>query len=189
MTAVENAGHRLGLAIKLEAEPSRHRVAAVRRELRKTGAFSLGQGIWAVPDVPVLGDGVERALALTEKAGGQAVTLTASRGGPQDAARLREPCGAARSADWAKFPADCGRFEEEPAKEIRIAKFTLAELEEEEQSPERLRGRHRDLTARDLSGTPGAARAGERLGQCTAACEDYAERVFAALHEIPADQR
>ncbi|MFF3967636.1 Chromate resistance protein ChrB [Streptomyces griseorubiginosus] len=188
MTAVENAGRRLDLAIKLEAEPSRHRVA-VRRELRKTGAFSLGQGIWAVPDVPVLGDGVERALALTEKAGGQAVTLTASGGGPQDAARLREPCGAARSADGAEFPADCGRFEEEPAEEIRIAKFTLAELEEGEQSPERLRGRDRDLTARDVSGTPEAARAGERLGRRTAACEDYAEQVFAALHEIPADQR
>ncbi|AYC43396.1 hypothetical protein DWG14_07703 [Streptomyces griseorubiginosus] len=186
---MENAGHRLGLAIKLEAEPSRHRVAAVRRELRKTGAFSLGQGIWAVPDVPVLGDGVARTLALTEKAGGQAMALTASGGGPQDAARLRELFGAARSADWAEFLADCGRFEEEPAKDIRIAKFTLTELEEGEQSPERLRGRHRDLTARAASGTPEAARAGERLGRRTAACEDYAEQVFAALHEIPADQR
>ncbi|MFF4783014.1 Chromate resistance protein ChrB [Streptomyces griseorubiginosus] len=189
MTAVENAGHRLGLAIKLEAEPSRHRVAAVRRELRKTGAFSLGQGIWAVPDVPVLGDGVARTLALTEKAGGQAMALTASGGGPQDAARLRELFGAARSADWAEFLADCGRFEEEPAKDIRIAKFTLTELEEGEQSPERLRGRHRDLTARAASGTPEVARAGERLGQRTAACEDYAERVFAALHETPGDHR
>ncbi|WP_435644511.1 Chromate resistance protein ChrB [Streptomyces sp. H49] len=31
--------------------PSRHR-AAVSRELRETGALPLGQGVWAVPDVP-----------------------------------------------------------------------------------------------------------------------------------------
>ena len=38
--------------IKVPADPSRHRVA-VWRELRKVGALSLGQGIWAVPEVPV----------------------------------------------------------------------------------------------------------------------------------------
>lgn len=188
MTKEEAPVRWLVLVIKLDAEPSRHRVA-VWRELRKIGALSLGQGIWAVPDVPVFADGVARALALTEKADGQAVTLTASGRGPQDAARLRELFGAARSADWAEFLADCGKFEEELAKEIRIAKFTLAELEEEEQSLERLRRWHRDLTARDVFGTPEAARAGERLKQCAAACEDYAERVFAALHETPADDR
>lgn len=78
-----------------------------------------------------------RALALTEKAGGHAVTLHASGRGPQDAARLRD----------------------------------------------------RDLTARDVFGTPEAARAGERLKQCAAACEDYTERVFTALHETPDDNR
>ena len=39
----------------------------------------------------------------------------------------------------------------------------MAELEEEEQSLERLRRWHRDLTARDVFGTPEAAEAGERL--------------------------
>lgn len=113
------------------------------------------------------------------------MTLTASGRGPQDAARLRELFGAARPAGRTVFPADCGQFGEEPAKEIRIGRFTLAEREEEEQSPERLRRRHRDLTARDVFGTPEAARAGERLRQCTAAWEDYAERVFAAPHQAP----
>ncbi|MEV8017574.1 Chromate resistance protein ChrB [Streptomyces sp. NPDC086554] len=67
---------------------------AVWRELRRIGALSLGQGIWAVPD----------------------------------AARFREMFTAARSADWTEF-ADCGKFEEEIAKEIRTSKFTLAELD------------------------------------------------------------
>ncbi|MGN5379495.1 Chromate resistance protein ChrB [Streptomyces lasalocidi] len=148
----------LVLVAKLPAQPSRHRVG-VWRELRGIGALSLGQGIWAVPDVPVFADGIARAVALTEQADGQVVTLTASGRGPQDADRLREMFGAARSADWAEFLADCDTFEAEIAKEIRIAKLTLAELEEEEQSLERLRRWHRDLTARDVFGTSEAAEA------------------------------
>ncbi|MFD4606325.1 Chromate resistance protein ChrB [Streptomyces sp. NPDC058464] len=188
MSDVEPGSRWLVLVVRLPAEPSRHRVA-VWRELRKVGALSLGQGIWAVPDVPVFADGVGRAIALTERAGGQAVALTASGRGPEDAARFQAMFTAARSADWAEFLADCGKFEAELAKEIGIAKFTLAELEEEEQSLERLRRWHRDLTARDVFGAPEAAEAGERLKQSTAACEDYAERVFAALHQTPEGDR
>ncbi|MEU0368839.1 Chromate resistance protein ChrB [Streptomyces sp. NPDC006283] len=184
---IKDAGTRwLVLVIKLPAEPSRHRVA-VWRELRKAGALSLGQGIWAVPDVPIFADGVRRALELTERAGGQAVTLEASGRGPEDAVRFQALFTAARSEDWTEFLADCGKFEEEIAKEIRIAKFTLAELEEEEQSLERLRRWHRDLTARDVFGAPQAAEATERLKQCASVCEDYAERVFAALHQHEGD--
>ncbi|WBO62450.1 Chromate resistance protein ChrB [Streptomyces camelliae] len=178
----------LVLVIRLPAGPSRHRVA-VWRELRNAGALSLGQGVWAVPDVPVFADGVARALALTERAGGQTVTLNAAGRGAEDAARLRALFTAARTADWTEFLADCGTFEEELTKEIRIGTFTLAELEEEEQSLERLRRRHRDLTARDVFGAPEAAEAGRRLKECAAACEDYAERVFAALHQNPEGER
>ncbi|MFE7931786.1 Chromate resistance protein ChrB [Streptomyces sp. NPDC057456] len=105
------------------------------------------------------------------------------------ATRFQAMFTAARSADWAEFLADCGKFEQELAKEIRIAKFTLAELEEEEQSLERLRRRHRDLTARDVFGAPEAAEAGRRLKQCAADCENYAEQVFAALHQTPEADR
>ncbi len=176
------------LVIKLPAEPSRHRVA-VWRELRKAGALSLGQGVWAVPDVPVFADGIGRAVTLTEQAGGEAVSLNASGRSTADAARFQAMFTAARSADWAEFLADCGKFEQELAKEIRTAKFTLAELEEEEQSLERLRRWHRDLTARDVFGAPEAAEAGRRLKECAAACEDYAEQVFAALHQTPGADR
>ncbi|MEV8204259.1 Chromate resistance protein ChrB [Streptomyces sp. NPDC079189] len=188
MTTDERRVRWLVLVIKLAAEPSRHRVA-VWRELRKVGALSLGQGIWAVPDVPVFADGVRRAIELTERAQGEAVALEAVGRGPGDAARFEAMFTAARQADWAEFLSDCGKYEAELAKEIRTAKFTLAELEEEEQSLERLRRWHRDLTARDVFGAPEAAEATERLKQCTAACEDYAERVFRALHEAPEDDR
>ncbi|MEV0693093.1 Chromate resistance protein ChrB [Streptomyces sp. NPDC050388] len=149
----------------------------------------MGQGVWAVPDVPVFAGGIARALTLTENAGGQAVTLSAYGRAPEDAARFQVLFTATRSADWTELLADCGKFEEEIAEEIHNAKFTLAELEEEEQSLERLRRWHRDLTARDVFGAPEAAEAAARLKICAAVCEEYAERVFAHLHETPEDQR
>jgi hypothetical protein len=181
VTEQETAVEWLILMIKLPANPSRHRVA-VWRELRKIGALSLGQGAWAVPDVPAFEGGVGRAVDLTGNAGGECVTLRASGRSTKDADRLRAMFTAARSADWAEFLADCAKFEQEIAKEIRIGKFTLAELEEEEQSLERLRRWHRDLTARDVFGASEAAQAVLRLKQCVAVCEDYSERVFGALH-------
>ncbi|MEU0567028.1 Chromate resistance protein ChrB [Nonomuraea sp. NPDC005983] len=187
MTSVRQDSRWLILVIRIPAEPSRHRVA-VWRELRKIGALSLGQRIWAVPEMPVFADGVRRAVELTESAAGQVVTLQASGRSPEDAARLREQFTAARSADWAEFLADCGKFEAEIAKEIRNGKFTLAELEEEEQSLERLRRWHRDLGVRDVFGAPEAAEAAERLKRCQAACEDYAERVFTALRQLPGEE-
>ncbi|MFF2779820.1 Chromate resistance protein ChrB [Streptomyces sp. NPDC058052] len=181
MTTREESVRWLLLVVRLPSEPSRHRVA-VWRELRKVGALSLGQGVWAVPDVPAFEGGVTRALALTARAGGEAIRLDAAGRDPEDAARFAALFTAAREDDWTEFLADCGKFEEEIAKEIRTAKFTLAELEEEEQSLERLRRWHRDLTARDYFGAALAGPAGERLAHCVAVCEEYAELVFRALH-------
>lgn len=176
----------LVLIVRLPAEPSRFRVA-VWRELRKLGALSLGQGMWAVPDVPMFTGGIERAIRLGREANGDVLTLDASGHTTSDSERLQTLFAAARSADWTEFLADCDRFDEEIAKEIRTEKFTLAELEEEEQSLERLRRWHRDLTARDVFGTPEAARATKRLAECEEACEHYSERVFRALHGNPPD--
>ncbi len=165
-------------------EPSRHRVA-VWRELRKAGALSLGQGVWAVPNLPMFAEAIRRTSALVERAAGELTTLEAAGRADGDAARLRSLYDEARRAEWIEFLADCTKYDEEIAKEIRIEKFTLAELEEEEQSLERLRRWHRDLTSRDVFGTAEATEATARLKDCTARCEEYAELVFRALHQLP----
>jgi hypothetical protein len=171
----------LVLVLKLPAQPSRHRVA-VWRELRRVGALSLGQGVWAVPEVPVFADGIQRALELTERAEGESLVLQATGRGPVDAERFQALFTAARQDDWNEFLADCGKYEAELDKEIAKQKFTLAELEEEEQSMERLRRWHRDIKARDVFGAPGAGEADRRLKDCAERFEDYSERVFRALH-------
>jgi hypothetical protein len=169
------------LAVRLPAEPSRHRVA-VWRELRRVGALSLGQGVWALPVTPAFEQGLEHAVALIERGGGDALLLEACGRDQAQAERLEALFTASRQEEWAEFIAECGKYEAEIEREFAQEKFTLAELDEEEQSLDRLRRWYRDLKLRDLFGAPSASDAESRLKRCQTRLDDFAERVYAAAH-------
>lgn len=173
----------LVLVVRVPTDPSRHRVA-VWRELRRAGAVCLGQSVWAVPDAPVFADGIARTTGLAQRGDGEVVVLTASGRTEPDAVWLQALFTAERAEEWAEFASECAKFDAEIDKEIRIGKFTIAELEEEEQSLERLRRWHRELCARDVFGAPAAADAGQHLKACAERLADYTERVFTALHQM-----
>jgi vacuolar-type H+-ATPase subunit I/STV1 len=107
--------------------------------------------------------------------------LDASGRQPADRQRLAAVYTAARQAEWTEFLAECGKYLAEIDKEIDKAKLTLAELDEEEQSLERLRRWHRELRLRDVLGAPSAAEADQGLKDCEAKLEDYTQRVFHAV--------
>jgi hypothetical protein len=173
----------LVLVVRMPADPSRHRVA-VWRELRRVGALQIGQGVWVVPDVAVFADGVARVIELAHRGEGEVLVLDATGRADADAARLKGLFTADRAEEWAEFLTECTRFDAEIDKEIAKSKFTMAELEEEEHSLERLRRWHRDITARDVFTAPAATEAGRQLTHCADRLADYTERVFAALHQM-----
>ena len=170
------------LVTRLPAGPSRHRVA-VWRELRRTGAIQLGQGTWAVPDLPAFADAVSRVTELVRRGDGVLVTLDAAGREDADTAHLEELFTDARREEWREFLADCDKFDAEIDREIGKGKLTVAELEEEEQSLERLRRWHRDIKLRDVFGAPEAPHADQQLKACAERLEDYTERVFRAAHQ------
>jgi len=169
------------LIVRLPAEPSRHRVS-VWRALRRSGAVPVAPGVWAMPATPAFLAAVDRAADLARRGDGGVVVLDVAARDERSEATLREAFTAVRLQEWAEFVDDCGKFETEIAKEIRTAKFTLAELEEEEQSLDRLRRWYRDLKARDVLELPAAGDAEQRLKGCMELLEDYADRVYGALH-------
>jgi len=173
----------LVLVVRVPAEPSRHRVA-VWRELRKSGAVSLAQGAWAVPDVPGFAAGITRVGELAARGGGELVVLRAFGRDERDAAWLESSFTELRQQEWAEFVADCGKFDAEIDKELALQKFTMAELEEEEQSLDRLRRWYRDLAARDVFGAPLAADAQLQLKHCEERLAEFTDQVFTALHQF-----
>ena len=135
----------------------------------------------AGPAAPAFADGIARAVHLVQAAGGEAIVLDASGRQPADTERLAAVYTAAREAEWVEFLSECGKYLAEIDKEITTAKLTLAELDEEEQSLERLRRWHRELRLRDVLGAPSAAGADQRLKECEAKLEAYTQRVFQAV--------
>ena len=166
------------ITYRLPAEPSRHRVA-VCRELRRLGAVSLQQGTWAVPDGEPFELGFEQVVEAIKAAGGQPVLL-AIADEQASASQLEALFTAQREAEWGEFLSDCGKYETELAGEVDKGKLTLAELDEEEQSLDRLRRWYRTIRTRDLFGASSAPAAERRLKECTEALEDFAEQVYRA---------
>jgi DNA-binding transcriptional regulator PaaX len=166
------------ITYRLPKEPSRHRVA-VWRELRHLGAVSLQQGTWAIPGGEGFDEGFAHVVRTIDAAGGQPVTVRVADD-DHSMAQLERLFTEQRDLEWQEFLADCDKYEAELAREVKNRKFTLAELDEEEQSLERLRRWYRTIRARDLFGAPNAAGAERRLKDCTEALEHYAELVYQA---------
>jgi ChrB-like protein len=164
------------VAYRVPNEPSRHRVA-LWRELRRLGAVSLQQATWALPVSLASAEALERVGSLVERAEGELFVFDAEPRGDA-AARLEAQFGAAREDEWSEFVRECDKFEAELDHEEAIGKFTPAELDEEEQSLERLRRWFRELRARDVFGAPSAAEAEIRLKSSTERFERYADRVY-----------
>ncbi|GAA3602813.1 Chromate resistance protein ChrB [Microlunatus ginsengisoli] len=171
----------LVLLTRMPAEPARHRMA-LWRELRRSGALLLGPSAWAIPDIPAADDVIQRANQLAEAAGGTLLALSASGYAAADADRLENLYTEARNEEWTEFLADCGKYLAELAKEEAAGKYTLAELEEEEQSLDRLRRWYRELRSRDLLGAAAVTTATTQLKVCQEQFETYAEHVYTALN-------
>ena len=170
----------LVLLVQVPSDPSRYRVA-VWRELRRFGAVPIGQGAWTAPDVPVCRKGAEKARDLARAGHGDLILLTTGSA-DADAAKLRALFDAARDDEWAEFVADCGKFRAEIAREIAKQKFTLAELEEEEQSLDRLRRWFRLHPGQGRLRRPVGSGAEAILAECVIALEEFAGLVYQELH-------
>jgi len=166
------------ITYRLPAEPSRHRVA-VWRELRRLGAVTLQQGTWAVPDGEGFDAGFAQVVEAIKAAGGQPLVLAVADD-EVSVAQLEARFTEQGEAEWGEFLGDCGKYENELAGEVAKGKLTLAELDEAEQSLDRLRRWYRTIRARDLFGAPSAAAAERRLKECAGALEDFAEQVYQA---------
>lgn len=146
------------------------------------GAAPVTQGVWTVPDTPHFTAAVKKVEELARKGSGDVIVLsTAAAGAPGEDA-MASAFRTQRLEEWQEFGGDCHKFEQEIAKEIHIEKFTLAELEEEEQGLDRLRRWHRELKSRNVLELPEATAADAHLKACGERLQEYADMVYARLH-------
>jgi hypothetical protein len=142
------------------------------------GAVAVQQATWALPARRDFIDAARKVTDLVDHAGGDALVFDVIPRDETVAAKLERLFTADRSSEWAEFLSECDKFEAEIAKEIRIEKFTPAELDEEEQNLDRLRRWYRDLRRRDVFLAPAQAEAERRLKECDESLESFARRVY-----------
>lgn len=169
------------ITYRLPTEPSRHRVA-VWRELRRVGAVALQSAAWALPTGEPFDEGLDKAVGIVERAGGQVLVLDVD---PKSSSlgELEAAYNSDRAAEWDEFEAECDKAMAELASEIAKEKLTLAELDEEEQNVERLRRWYRELRAKDLFGASGSPEGEAKLKEATESLEDFAQRVYEARQQ------
>ena len=131
---------------------------------------------------PASGEAVAERLADLVAAGhGTLLLLAAKCLTDGDVARLEQLYAVARQEEWESLTPSVGECLAELDKEERLGKYTLAELEEEEQSLDRLRRWYRELRSRDLLGIPATTESATALKLCEERFERYAHQVYAAL--------
>ncbi len=143
------------------------------------GAVALQSATWAIPKGDRFDEGLARAITLVNRSGGQALCFDVSAS-DEVLATVEALYTAEREAEWVEFRSECDKAEAELRREVEMERFTLAELDEEEQSVERLRRWYRELRAKDLFVAPSATQAERRLKECRELLEDFAERVYEA---------
>lgn len=146
--------------------------------MRRVGAVPVGSGTWLFPAQEPFVSSLERVQELVDRAAGSIAVVDVGPKGKRAEDVLRAAYAAARIDEWREFADDCGKFEAEIDKEFVKQKFTLGELEEEEQSLDRLRRWFAALEQRDVLELPEGREAAARLARCEQRLAEYAEQVY-----------
>lgn len=168
--------------LRVPAEPSARRVG-LWRKLKGLGAIYLQNGVCLLPRTE---DHLRRLKIIeNEIAGmeGECVLMQAVGLDPAQEQKLVTRFQADRDDQYREFLGKCDSFTAEIQKEIRIEKFTYAELEEEDAELRKLERWLEKIRKLDFHEAPLARTAEERLEACRLSLDDYARRVFDAHDE------
>jgi hypothetical protein len=174
------------LTYKVPAEPAAKRIA-LWRKLKAMGAVYLQNGVCLLPKT----DDHLRRLKVIEnevaEIGGEAVLLETAGPDRLQEQKVVERFTADRDEAYREFLGRCADFEAEIARETEAGHFTYAELEENDEDLEKLKGWLAKIRKLDFYKAPLSAEADTRLEHCAALLEAYARRVFEAHEENKSD--
>lgn len=176
----------LALIYKVPAEPAAKRIA-LWRKLKGMGAVYLQNGVCLLPKT----DDHLRRLKVIENElasmGGEGLLLETVGLDRAQEQKVIERFKADRDEAYTEFLGKCADFEAELARETEAKHFTYAELEENDEDLEKLKGWLSKIRKLDFYKAPLSAEADARLEHCVALLEGYGKRVFEAHEENKSD--
>jgi hypothetical protein len=185
MTADDDGHGWLVLLTQLPASPSSARVALWRR-LRAHGATNLLNGTWVLPRTAAHTSFFSHLAETVQARGGQAFVLPVADAAPSTDAEIAARFRADREREYHELAERCDAFLAELHKETAAAKFTFAELEENEQDLDKLTGWLARIRSRDFLAVRPDPEPQNRLDDCRRALESFAQSVYQAERVDPA---
>lgn len=170
------------LTYKVPPEPAAKRVA-LWRKLKAMGAVYLQNGVCLLPKTD---DHLRRLKVIeneVEAAAGEAVLLETIGLDRAQGEKVVRRFTDDRDEAYREFIGKCADFEAEIAKETADEHFTYAELEENDEDLEKLKGWLAKIQRLDFYKAPRAQEAEARLRHCVGLLETYARQVFDAQDE------
>jgi hypothetical protein len=165
------------LIYSVPTEPSRKR-AAIWRELKRAGAVTLRDGVWALPERADTRARFQAIAARVVELDGQATLVT---GGSIDAARAAELVAAAQAAsagEYQELLAEAEQFLAHVQREREHRNVHFHELEELDADLSKLRRWTAQVVARDYFAATGQAAVEQLLAQCDELLESFLEHAF-----------
>src|SRR3984893_6602052 len=170
------------LAYKVPPEPAKKRIA-LWRKIKSLGAVYLQNGACLLPKT----DDHMRRLKIVEneisEMDGEAVLLETVGLDRAQEEKLLARFNADRNEAYQEFLERCAGFEAEIARESAAGKFTFAELEENDEDLKKLASWLEKIRKLDFHGASLGGPASDRLAQCEALLDAFAQRVFEAQDE------
>ena len=161
----------------LPAEPSRYRVSAWRA-LKKMGVVNIQQSIWAIPYSEENYQALIRISDEIERNNGEALLMDCIFFNEKQEKRIIELMNSLRNEEYREFIGECEKYLKELEKEIRIEKFTFAELEEEEEERDKLVNWLGKIRERDVFHAAEGERAVALKSQIDQAFDQFSEMVY-----------
>jgi len=162
---------------KVPPEPARKRVALWRR-LKGMGGVYLQNGVCLLPKI---NDHARRLKMLQNdvtEMGGESVILETVALDRLQKEKLVARFKSDRDEEYREFISKCADFEAEIAKETAARHFNYAEIEENDVDLKKLQSWLGKIRKLDYYGATLAVEAEQRLRDCEALLEIYAQRVF-----------
>lgn len=170
------------ISYNLPTEPSRHRVS-VWRALKKLGVINIQQSMWVLPYREENYAALVKISEDIEMNNGDALLMDCSFFDEKHEEMIIIALNQVRDEEYKEFIGECGKYLKELEKEIRIEKFTFAELEEEEEEWNKLVSWHGKIAVRDAFQASEGKQATEMLIQIQQAFERYSEMVYEKNNE------
>jgi hypothetical protein len=172
------------LAYKVPPEPAKKRIA-LWRKVKSLGAVYVQAGVCLLPKTA---DHVRRLKIIENEIaemGGEAVLLETNGLDRLQHDKLLARFNQERNEAYQEFLERCSAFEAEIARESAADKLTFAELEENEEDLKKLASWFEKIRKLDFHGASLATESRERLAQCEALLEAFAQQVFDAWDDRP----